>query len=173
MIQRQRPPGAVADRVDGRIRGAGGEIDDDAVVAGEPGRARQRIVRCRADTDQHRIARNSGAVRQAHRGDMAVGAFECLHPGVQHDAYTLGRMTALEEIRQRDRCHPGKDARFPLDHHDVGAEDARGRGDLQADIAGADDGDARARARQGPEAIGIGQRAQCDDARKVVAWHGK
>ena len=101
------------------------------------------------------------------------GAFECLHRGVQHDAHTLGRMTALEEIRQRDRRHPGKDARLPLDHHDVGAEDARGRGDLQADIAGADDGDARAWARQGPEAIGIGQRAQCDDARKVVAWHRK
>ena len=93
--------------------------------------------------------------------------------GVQHDAHTLGRMTALEEIRQRDRRHPGKDARLPLDHHDVGAEDARGCCDLQADIAGADDRDARARTRQGPEAIGIGQRAQCDDARKVVARHGK
>ncbi len=60
------------------------------------------------------------------------------------DADAGGRVTALEELRQRSGCDPRQDARLPLDHHDIGAKRARGRGDLQADIAGTDDRDARA-----------------------------
>ena len=101
--------GAVADRVDGGVRGARGEIDDDAVGAVQPGGARQRIVRRRTDADQHRVAGNCRAVRQAHPGDPAGRALECLHRGVQDDAHAGVGVTALEEIRQRRRRHARQD----------------------------------------------------------------
>ena len=164
--------GAVAHGVDGGVRGPRCQIDDDPVGAGKPGCACQSITRRSTDADQHRVARDSGAVRQAHPGHPAGGAAKLLHRGVQNDANAGARVMAVEELGQRQRCHARQHSRLTFDYNDFGAKHARRRGDLQTDIAGADDRDARARAQQRPEAVGIGKRAQFDDAREVVPETG-
>ena len=173
VVQRQRPMGAIADRANGGIRRACGQIDDDAVVAGKSGPARQCIVRGGADADQRDIARDAVAIGKTHRRDLAADASERFDRGVHYDVDTRSRMTTLEEVGQGDGGNARQDARLPLDHRDVGAEYARGCGDLQANIAGADDRNAHALAQQWPEAIGIAKRAQSNNAGEVVAWHVK
>ena len=132
---------------------------NDAVVAGKSGPARQCIVRGGADADQ-RASHGIGCVGKTHRRDLAADASERFDRGVHYDVDTRSGMTTLEEVGQGDGGNARQDARLPLYHRDVGAEYARGCGDLQANIAGADDRNAHALAQQWPEAIGIAKRAQ-------------
>ena len=76
MVQGHRPPGAVADSLDGGIRRARGGVNDDAVGAVQAGPTRERIVGRRPDPDEHGVARNLPAVCQPDKGDVTVDAFE-------------------------------------------------------------------------------------------------
>ena len=100
---------------------------------------------------------------------MAMGALECFHGDVQHDAHTGGGMLALEKVRQRWGGDARQDTCRLLDHHHINAEYAGGGSGFQPDVAGADDDEARPRTQRCFQAVRVGDRSQGDNAAKVVA----
>ncbi len=153
-----------------RIAGAGGEIDDDAVIAGQACRARQRVVRRGADPDQHGVAGQRRAVCQAHAGDAARFAFDRRDAGAAQDAHVVGRVRAGEEtptaVRDATRAST-RGLAFDDGHRD--AEGAGGGGDLQPDIAAADHHQPAARGQCRLQRVGVGHAAQRQHAGQVVA----
>ena len=85
-------------------------------------------------------------------------------------------MDVGEPVGDVGRHHPRHDARPGLEHGDVDAEAAGGGGDLEADDAGADDGEAPGSgegAQIGGEGEGIVETAQDAQARIVAAGNGE
>ena len=70
--------------------------------------------------------------------------------------------------RARDAVH---DAVGHLEHGHLQPQLARGGGDLQADVAAADDEHARARGAGGADAVGVGDGAQVVHALELAARH--
>ena len=119
-IQRQRTARAIADRVDRGIRRSRVRIDDDAVVAGQAGGTRQRIVRRGANAHQHRIACHGGSVvsrtddtRPASPSNASTAAFSTMRTPAAHGAgerIPTGPWTR----RAQARVPPARSRRRPL-----------------------------------------------------------
>ena len=159
--------GAVAGGVDVRIRGAAQLVDDDAVVAGQPGLRRQFHVGNDADADDHQVGSECGFAAK-YLLDPAV-ARKAGHgcTGVKGHAATAVQFVV--ELRHSRCGYPLQDAVFHLDHTDLEAGfDAHGR-DLQADVSPADHHDFPAGRHFGPDGIHVRDGSQVMDAREVVA----
>lgn len=139
----------------GRERG----IDHDAAIDRKAGGPCERAARHGTDADQHRIGLDDVAVRQGEREAVACQR-DLLQPGVEQDFDPRGGVTRVQKRRNRRRHHPAQEARRQLDHDRPAAHGGRARGDLEADEAAADDGNARTRAQCLAQPVGIGEVAQ-------------
>ena len=74
-----------------------------------------------------------------------------------------------EEAGDRRRHHPVHDPLQGLEHDHLGAELGEARGDLEADVAAADDHRPGARPDRRPDALGIGERPQVEDPFEMLA----
>ena len=140
MLREQR---AIADRRHRRVGGGEQRVDDDAVVAGEPGGARERVLGQHADADDDEVGGHAFAVGEHDRGGCAVRALDRVDADAEAEARAERLVRVEEEVRSRRR-HGAAERAGDLDHRHFAAERERSRGDLEADEAGADDDDAPA-----------------------------
>ena len=146
--------GAVADRAYRRVGGATAFIDLDAVVAGQAGVLRQAVVRQHADAEDHHISRERTR-RRDDRTHPSLGIpLEGERPRAKSDVHAAARMLRLVPARYRfgdDAVHhPFGD----FEHRDFEPELPKGCGDLEPDVAAAQDHRPSSRAIQGAQRIG-------------------
>ena len=85
----------------------------------------------------------------------------------------MGGVQVGVEGRHLRRGDPLQDALLHLEHRHLQAHLHGYRGNLQADVAAADDGDAFAGLEVLPDCVHIGDRAQVVDARELGAGSGE
>jgi len=100
VMNRNRADRHVADGIDGRVRGAGHLIHDDAArarrVAGQTRRAGQAVVRQGSDADEDDVGPDEAAVRQPN-----AAVLEARDLDLQADVDAFGAVAVGEEGRQR------------------------------------------------------------------------
>ena len=147
-------------------------IDHDAVLDLEPGISRQIVVRHGANADHREVGGEGPTVGADDALDAAV-ALERRDGGAGHHLDVVARVLGREECRNRRRHHTVHHPLQGLDHGDGAAELAQAGGDLQADVAAADDDGGQARSDGGPDAIRIREGAQIQHARQIGARHAQ
>ena len=167
-VRRNWPAGAIADGENGGVGGAGVAVGDDPVLGFEAGGLRQAHFRQDADPNDHEIGRDFRSVLKTHAGDALVAGDES-GLGRQRELHPLRGVVLEEKGRDLWACDPGKGSRGGLDHGDIQAKASGDGGHLQANIARADDGQARAGADMGADRVDVGGGAQGVDAREVCA----
>ena len=118
-------------------------VDDDAVVAGEPRRARERVLGEHADADDDEVGGHAFAVGEHDRGGDALRALDRADADAEAKARAERLVRVEEEVRGRRRDGATERA-GDLDHRHFAADRKRSGGDLEADEAGADHDDAPA-----------------------------
>ncbi|MNJ49452.1 hypothetical protein D3C77_446820 [compost metagenome] len=154
----------IADGEDVRIRGARLSIDDDAVIADQPGLPREIVIGNRPDPHQDRVAMQHPAVRQSNARDMAVQPLEALDLDPEVEPHALRLVFRPKEVGQDRTGDAGQKAVLALQDIDVGAEFARRRCNLKTDIAAADDGQTETGLEIGLDPLGVVDRSELKKA---------
>ena len=159
---------AFADRIDARIVGLHRVVDDDAALAMQPGTARQRDIGADADRHDDQVGRNHRAVLEADRLDAGVAknGFR-LRAGAEDEAARLERSAQQArrgsiELALHQRVHQMEHG----DGHPLLHQAVRG---FEAQQAAADDDRVLARARRVQHRFDIGDRAEGEHARQILA----
>ena len=119
-----------------------------------------------------RSAREGPPVGADHTLHAAI-AFERRDGGIGHDLDAVPGMLGGKEGGHRRRHDPVHHALQRFDHDDCAAELAQARGDLEADVAAADDHRLRAGQDGGLDPIRIGKRAQIQRPAQIDARHAQ
>ena len=166
-----REVGAVADRSDLGDARRQVFVDDDAVLDREPGIARKLGVGHDPDADQHEFGRQHPAVGRLDRADPAVGSEDADDPGSERDRGAPADMRPGEKPRCRRRHHPPHRLLRHLDDVDGDPGGARHRGEFEPDKAGADHDHLAHLAQPLTQDVGVGQRAQRQNALELGTRH--
>ena len=147
-------------------------VDDDAVVAGEPRRAREPVLGEHADADDDEVGGRAFAVGKDDCGGGAVRALDRVDADAEAEARAERLVRVEEEVRGRRR-HGAAERAGDLDHRHLAADRERGGGDLEADEAGADDDDAPAGTEPLADRRRVGDVAQSQHAVEIGAGNGE
>ncbi len=132
-------------------------------------------VRHRADTDQDEIGVDRLAVVENDSFDP-VGSFEVRHGSSADETDPVVPRKIAENRRDRGAEIPGEGDLGDLDDRDVDTRCARRCRDLESDEPATDDDQVAARAQPLPQEVGVGERAQGEDAvgglRERIPWPG-
>jgi len=158
---------AVPGGIDVRIAGAAELVDDDAIVALEPGHLGQLRGRQDADADDHQVRGQLGAGGAFQHEAVAAGA-DRGDAGLQAEPHAGALVGPQVEVRDRWRHRAGHDAIGDLHHRDLESRRDGHRCHLQADIAAADHHQAPARLEPGLDGAHVVDGAQVVDLRQVL-----
>jgi hypothetical protein len=168
-----RALGDIAYGEDGRVRGPGLGVDQDAALAVQAGRLGDLVIWDGANPHKGGVAGQGPAIGQSNAGDPAVLSRKSLDPGRQLERDPPGLMVAGKERRQQRAGDPGQDTLLALDDHRLGSQGpGRGRR-LQPDIAAADHGQPLAGAKGSLQGLCVGGCSQGHDPGQVSARQGQ
>ena len=129
---------AVAGGEDRGIGGAAAVVDEDAVLHGEPGGLRQRLVRHRAGADHDQVGGDASRRLGHHREPAVRHALQAGADGAGADVDAVVAVALVDDRGGFLVADARQDARRDLDHRDLDAKlGGRGR-DLEPDHAAAD-----------------------------------
>ena len=159
--------GAVARRVDGRVRSAAALVHQDAVIAFKAGLLRQFDVGHDADAHHGEVG-GEGLITALHRRDAAI-ATEAGYPRIRVNPRAAPLVQAMIEIGHGRGGHPRQDALLHFQHIDLKARLDAHRGHFEADVAAADHHHPLAGRHVGLYGVHIGDGAQVVDAFELAA----
>ncbi len=160
--------GALAERIDQRVRRGQGVVHQHAAIAGEPGLAGQLRPRADADGEHHEARRNAAAVLELDRFHVLLAAQRRAAGGefkadaaafeiALHDACGFGVELAVQEMTRR------------MQHGHVQALAGEADGGFKTQQATAHHHRRAARRALRLQLLQVGQRAKGDHARQVDA----
>ena len=155
-----------------RVRGPAGRVRGDAIVEGQARCLGQPGIGRDADSDDHAVEGQFGAVRQNCAGHVVVSG-KSLETNTFLDINAMSRMERAEVVRGLFCRDPLEDAVRHLDQRHVHAALGSHRGSLQPDVAAADNENPPPRGHLRRERVRVRQIAHDVDAGEVTANRGR